>query len=218
MDVDSKNEVLRYLGYRGQEISPELSARIDNAMAECRAVVRPRHVLRRFSLMWDNEGLYLANTDVILGGEAIACHLANAKEVALLAATLGIEIDSRIRRAQHSDMAYALMLDAAASQLIEEVCDTAEASLRIQAASEGLCAGSRFSPGYSDLPLELQAPLLTLLDAPRRIGLNCTDNHLLTPGKSVTALIGLFQGKSPDAVHGCDNCPMHKSCTVRKRM
>lgn len=210
--MNSKHEVLRYLGYRGQKLSSELSARIDDAMAECRAVSRARHILRRFSFVQEDKGLCLAGTDIRLRGKAISRHLAQAKEVALLAVTLGTEIEMSIRRAQYSDLAYALMLDAAASQRIEEVCDAAEASLRIQVAAEGLCLGSRFSPGYDDLPLELQTSLLTLLDATRRIGLNCTDKHLLTPGKSVTALIGIFQGKAPDTERGCDHCPRQKSC------
>ncbi|MCL1874476.1 MAG: methionine synthase [Clostridiales bacterium] len=216
MKTNTKNEVLRYLGYRGQEISPGLSAQIDGAIAECRAVTRARHVLRRFSLREDAKGIYLTGTELTLSGRAITRNLAKAKEVALLAATLGTEIESRIRRAQYSDLAYALMLDAAASQLIEEVCDAAETSLRTQAAAEGLCIGSRFSPGYDDLPLGLQTPLLSLLDAPRRIGLNCTDKYLLTPGKSVTALIGIYQGQAPGPERGCDHCPMQKSCFAVK--
>jgi len=217
MNPDAKSEVLRYLGYHGQELSPELAARVDAAMAECRAVTRARHTLRRFPLVPESNGLRLAESDVLLSGKQVARRLAGAKEAVLLAATLGTEIETCIHRHQHLDMAYALMLDAAASQRIEEICDAAEDALRAQLVGEALCLGRRFSPGYGDLPLSLQAPLLALLDAPRRIGLTCTASFLLTPRKSITALLGLFAGEAPSAGHGCAYCSISDRCGIRKR-
>ncbi|MCL2495901.1 MAG: methionine synthase [Clostridiales bacterium] len=217
MRPDAKSEVLRYLGYCGQELTPELDARIEAAMAECREAARPRHLLRRFALKHETAGMHVADSGIILSGESVVHYLTGAREVALLAATLGAELETLIRRKQHTDMAYALMLDAAATQLVEYTCDDAGDVLRAQVADEGLCVGERFSPGYGDIPMALQPSLLALLDAPRRIGLSCTDKYILTPRKSVTALIGLFTGQPPEGGNGCAQCSMRDSCVIRKQ-
>jgi len=217
MRPDAKDEVLRYLGHRGQMLGPEISERIDEAMAECRAISRVRHVLRRFPLERESGQLRVAGTDVLLVGETVERYLAGAKEIALLCATLGIEIETRIRNLQYSDMTCALLLDAAATEFIEEVCDGIEAVLCAQAMEEGLCTGSRFSPGYGDLPIELQASVLALTDAPRRIGLNRTDKYILIPQKSVTAFIGLFESEAGKLKPGCTLCSMGNDCAVRRR-
>ena len=54
----------------------------------------------------------------------------------------------------------------------------------------GLAVRPRFSPGYGDLPLALQREVFAALDCPRRIGLTLSDSLLMSPTKSVTALIG----------------------------
>ena len=48
----------------------------------------------------------------------------------------------------------------------------------------------RFSPGYGDLSLEVQKEIFSLLDCPRKIGVSLGDSLLMTPSKSVTAIIG----------------------------
>ncbi|MBQ9624549.1 MAG: Vitamin B12 dependent methionine synthase, activation domain protein, partial [Clostridia bacterium] len=41
-------EVLRYMGYNGQEISKELQSIIDEAVAECLDCIRPAYMYRLF--------------------------------------------------------------------------------------------------------------------------------------------------------------------------
>ena len=49
----------------------------------------------------------------------------------------------------------------------------------------------RFSPGYGDVPLEIQKDIVMLLDCAKRIGVSLNDSLLMSPSKSVTAFIGL---------------------------
>ena len=49
----------------------------------------------------------------------------------------------------------------------------------------------RFSPGYGDLPIEVQKDFLPLLDAERRLGITLSESCLMAPSKSVTAIIGV---------------------------
>ena len=50
---------------------------------------------------------------------------------------------------------------------------------------------ARYSPGYGDFPLAAQNALVALLDTPRKVGVALTSTFLLTPSKSVTAVIGV---------------------------
>ena len=50
---------------------------------------------------------------------------------------------------------------------------------------------SRFSPGYGDLPLAMQQDVMEALDCGRTVGITLTDSLLMTPSKSVTAIIGM---------------------------
>ena len=68
-----------------------------------------------------------------------------------------------------------------------------------EAAARGLRTNFRFSPGFGDLPLAVQPAFLAALDAPRRIGLAATAGNLLVPTKSVTAVVGLFEGEPSSA-------------------
>ena len=94
------------------------------------------------------------------------------------------------------------------------MCDQAEAEIR---AHFPACSFPfRYSPGYGDLPLEVQGELLALLDAPRRVGLCATESHLLTPRKSVTAILGIAGGKLEQKKRSCLGCPARESCPYRK--
>ena len=74
----------------------------------------------------------------------------------------------------------------------------------------------RYSPGYGDLPLTLQSSLLALLDAPRQVGLCASASHILTPRKSVTAILGVADHPIQASVRSCLGCPAHDGCQYRK--
>ena len=103
-------------------------------------------------------------------------------------------------------------VDAAAA--VEQMCDQIE--LELQGHFPGCSFPFRYSPGYGDLPLELQNPLLDLLDAPRRVGLCASASHILTPRKSVTAILGAADGPIQPTVRSCLGCPARESCQYRK--
>jgi hypothetical protein len=65
----------------------------------------------------------------------------------------------------------------------------------------------RFSPGYNDFDIAHQTDLLRMLQAHKRIGLSETKSHMLTPLKSVTAVIGIgAQDGSPAVKDKCAGC------------
>ncbi len=70
----------------------------------------------------------------------------------------------------------------------------------------------RFSPGYGDLSLEIQKNLLAYLDAHRRIGIELTENYLMIPQKSVTAILGVHTRPFKDKYARCDACIRRENC------
>ena len=60
-----------------------------------------------------------------------------------------------------------------------------------EAVAKGMSLRPRFSPGYGDLPLTVQKEFMTLLDCAHLIGINLNESLLMSPSKSVTAIIGM---------------------------
>jgi len=73
----------------------------------------------------------------------------------------------------------------------------------------------RFSPGYGDLPLEVQPALLEAAQA-HRIGVTAAPSLMMIPQKSVSALIGLSDRPQMARIRGCAFCRMNQTCTLRK--
>ncbi len=216
-----RSEVLRYLGYSGQELAPELDARIDEVVGRCLRVARPRGVTRVFEVAerCEREGtpvLKLAGTTLELAGSSIAEHLDGAVAVGVLAVTAGLTVDAELRRLSLTDRVAEVILDAAGSALVECAADAAEESITVQAGARGLYAGSRFSPGYGDLPLDTQPVLLSTLDAGRLLGITLSSSLLMSPTKSVTAVVGLFEEPHAKGYARCDECRGRMSCRLRE--
>lgn len=205
-------EALRYLGVRAQG-DEGLTNQVRAAAAELEATIRPRWSYRVLDLAWPGGVPSLGG--VALAGEMAAKMLQACAQAAVLVCTLGAEFDRRLLEAQARDMARAVVLDACGSAWVEAGCDAAEAELRTLAPGKFLT--DRFSPGYGDLPLDVQEPLCALVDAQRRLGVCVTPSRMLNPAKTVTAVIGLAASPQPARVRGCAVCAMGESCELRKR-
>lgn len=173
------DEVLRYMGCPPDRADGSLRAQVEACARELLGSIRPRWSWREAEITFEEGGVRLAG-GLLLPGEDLKAHLTGCNRAVIFCATLGAEADALIRRAERLDMGRALTLDCCASAAVEEVCDQIEGEL--QGKFPGCSFPFRYSPGYGDLPLEVQGPLLDLLDAPRRVGLCATQNHLLTPG------------------------------------
>ena len=125
--VLDKKEILRYLGYRSkQELTTEMDVQILQLMEEIKHVAVPRYTFLIFPCRSNEteKSIQVVGTDLILEGKAIYNHLKNANKVALLAATLGIEVERQIRKYELTEMSKALILDACCVEYIEKICGT----------------------------------------------------------------------------------------------
>ena len=213
-----KAEVMRYLGHTGQRMTPELEARIDEVIDLAERTCEPRWLWRAFEVEELTPTVRLAGTSLAFEGSAITGFLAGASQVTLLACTLGASADRELRRLGVSDPLAQLIFDAACTDLVEWGADRACDEIASFASGQGLKAGDRFSPGYADLPLDVQAEFLDVLQAPKRLGLTASASNLLVPTKSVTCIVGLYPEVPPAGHHlGCGACNIWANCQLRSR-
>lgn len=200
--MNIRKEALRYLGYKG-EPDEQTALLLDRAEQEFSAVT-PAFCCK---VMPKSE------CGMLLQGNDIKEHLAQSDRVIIFAATLGAVTERLIRSAEISNMAYAVVLDAYASALIEDYCDRCEEELKQKT---GGFFTWRFSAGYGDYPISMQADFIRFLSADKKIGLTVTENHILIPRKSVTAVIGISEKGYETEKSGCDSCNMRETCKYRK--
>lgn len=207
-----REEVYRYLGVKGQ---PEETVKtlVEQAIEELCAAVRPRFVWRRAALELEEERVRLDSWEIV--SRDLSAHLQSCREALLFAATLGIEADRILSKNSVLHPALAVAEQAAAAALIEQYCDDCCRLLGDAERKRKLYLRPRFSPGYGDFSLAYQPHLLALLDAQRRIGLSVTDTQMMTPMKSVTAIIGLTAEKQSCHTGHCADCP-NQFCVFRK--
>lgn len=209
-----RQEVWRYLGLGDQKPDAMLADKIESACAQLEAVMVPKEIHMRLPLhIQDEETFFLQNHS--FQSRDMVRHLKNCQEVVLFAATLGTGVDQLIRRSEVLDMSMAVILQACAAEAIESWCDMCEAELSKEMENEHLYLRPRFSPGYGDFSIHYQQELLQMLQTPKRIGLTVTENYLMVPIKSVSALIGLTTHKESCHVHKCQSCPQ-VHCPFRK--
>ena len=213
LDPVSLSEAARYMGVRG-EADEKIHSLLKRAESLVIDNLSPKYVYRETSVDVSEDCVRLGCMDTPLTGNDIRAHLSGCDKAVLLAVTLSPEADKLIRRYSVTDMAFSLALDCVCSAAVEQVCDRAEEEIfsRISAPYRTW----RFSPGYGDLPLGIQGDFLRALNAQRRIGLTATENSLLIPSKSVTAVIGLSDKPLNKGGKGCGICNMRESCAYRK--
>ena len=145
------------------------------------AAMRPARVWRRF------DDLSVVGAE---GSASLSKHLSGCHAVYLVCTTIGAMFDALQRRTAATSPSDAFVLQAIGAAAIESWTDEVEDEIRREL-RDGETLVSRYSPGYGDYPLEAQRRLFALLDAPKKIGVSLTDNLIMVPSKSVSAVIGV---------------------------
>lgn len=187
----TEKEYRKYLGIRpGTCADPRLEALIADCLREVREHLRVRGC-RRICDVTVTEG---DAPTVSLGfaevqSSALAKNLLGCRRAVVFAATAGAEIDRLIAKYGRTSTSRAVVIDAISSAAAE---GAAEAACRAAEKEFGKLR-PRFSPGFGDLPLSLQADLLFYTDAGRRAGIRLTETMMLVPSKSTTAIAGIIE-------------------------
>lgn len=214
LDKLNRNEALRYLGYKDFQTDDMTESLLNLCEEEVIKNAVPRYTYRIVDFTRANEGVSIEGTSLILKGDSIKEHLEGCEKAALMAVTLSEGIDRMLRVMSGTDMAKAVVSDSLASVAVEQVCDKVELIIKEELPEYNQTF--RFGIGYGDLPIEHQKEFLTVLNAPKLIGLNVSSSSMLTPTKSVTAIIGLTKGRVKASNRGCASCNLKGTCRFRK--
>lgn len=181
-------------------IDSRLAEQMDEAERLLKAAARPKAVHKVLEIS-------VISTDSI----SIKKHLEGCNKIVLMAVTLGTDVDQLLRRTQITDMAMAVIIDAGASILVEQLADEFQKSIKA-----GPFMTSRFSPGYGDWSITEQSRIVRLLDGQRQIGINVTKDSLMIPRKSITAVMGIAGHPVKGCLATCDECVLKDKCLLKK--
>lgn len=214
-EMDKKRrEAIRYLGF-GRNAVDESRTCFPVQIVKRRfdQFISP-FVYRIFDLDHSVDGLLRVGT-MEIQSKSLLRNLKGCGQVVLFGATLGAGADRLIRRVSLTDMARAVVLQACAAAELEEYCDEQQKKISTELEKSGLYLRPRFSPGYGDFPIEFQEPIMRMLDCAKKIGLTMTDSYMMSPTKSVTAIIGISTEKERCPISGCEACGK-KDCAYRR--
>lgn len=207
-------EAVRYLGYKKHAVDAQTLILIEEAFTEIQKINNNKYIFTIFDLNKKEDGkLQFGNIET--NSHNMKKALAGCDKVVLFAATLGTEIDRLQSRLSIINMAKAVVLQACAAAYLEQYCDECQRQIAEAVKAEGYYLRPRFSPGYGDFSIEYQKNIMQLLDCGKKIGLTVTDSCMLSPKKSITAVIGMSHTDEKCHQYGCEVCENTK-CNFRR--
>ena len=181
-----KNEVLRYAKAGQDESTLRM---LDECIAASCDVLCYKVCYARFPIEINGEELDLGFTKV--RSHSLSRCLDGCSEIILFAATVGAQFDRLISKYNVISPARAILLQALGSERVEALCDEFCGEMSEIEAEKGNSLRPRFSPGYGDLPIDIQKEVFVALDCAKNIGISLGESLCMTPTKSVTAIIGI---------------------------
>ena len=223
----NQKEILRYMGYRSNEADQMITQLLDDCIAEISPLLIYKVCFRTFSLSCSSfdadqdlqtdgqAGSFLDLTFMQTDSKDLAKNLAGCHELVAFAATVGIAVDRLITKYGAVSPSRALCMQAIGAERIESLCDCFNQEIDEKYRQENCFTRPRFSPGYGDFVLEAQREIFKVLDCSRKIGLSLNESLLMSPSKSVTALIGISHTQKNRCRSGCIQCTK-TDCNFRR--
>lgn len=182
-----RREILRYMGCR--EETRDTAQLVDSCLKLCEGVLAPRAVFAEFDISRNDPILDLGFARV--QSRDLGKALEGCESVILFCATVGHAIDRLIAKNSRLSPSKALCLQAIGAEAIEALCNEFCSDMAREYSEKGHSLRPRFSAGYGDLTLELQRDIFRTLECEKRIGVALGDSLMMSPSKSVTAIIGV---------------------------
>jgi Vitamin B12 dependent methionine synthase, activation domain len=210
------DEVLRFQGYKkGRDVpGTDVRALFDEALAEGRRLMTPRAVARwaRVTragpdrLEVEGEPLTIPRIGALWGA---------VEHAAVTVCTIGEALEQRVSALWEArELALASMLDSVGSGAVESLAEYVN-DLLCQQGLPGLRVTNRISPGYADWDVAEQ-PRLFRLCAGDAIGVRLNEACVMTPGKSISLMVGAGPAARVDHYFSqCARCWM-RECAYRR--
>ena len=195
-------EIMRYARIRGADDS--YRPLIEECMKEAGLSLSYRVCYTIAPLTRQEDMMSLGGIGIC--SDTISKAVKDAERVLLFAATVGAPFDLLIRKYSAVSPSKALIMQAIGAERVESLCDMFCADIDSQLCADGQRLTPRVSPGYGDIPLEMQRDLFAVLDCPRKIGLTLDKSLMMSPSKSVTAICGVVSKPYDNIKSSCSRC------------
>ena len=210
----NKAEVLRYLGYKKNDIQNAPHSVINECIGKVTASAAYKACYDKFPISMPGSSM-LDLGFMSVSSKSLAKNLSCCNEIILFTATIGIETDRLIQKYTALSPVYAVVLQAVGAAAIEGWCNELNSRFAEREQKNKRYLRPRFSPGYGDLPLNMQKDIFRVLDCSRKIGVTLTDSLMMLPTKSVSALIGISSENTECKQEGCEACENY-NCAYRR--
>lgn len=206
-----RKEILRYLGYGGASPKENDAALIERCTDEVATAIDCKACYDCFSVTVSGDSVSVG--PITVTSKALKRNLNGCQSAVIFTATVGFQVDRIISRYSLLSPSHAVVAQAAGAAAIEAWCDEICRILAEQYSDKHL--RPRFSPGYGDVPLAVQNDIFALLDCRRKIGVTLTENLLMLPSKSVSAIVGIGASKGIECDNSCEMCD-NTECEFRR--
>lgn len=187
------NHVLGRLGYNPNktEMDEVIRGQIIETIQWAGGYIHPAAHVLDVNIVKKQADITVLEGGLPLQSAKLSAILADAVSVSLLVCTIGNKLkEQAVKASDAGEMTRAVILDAVASEAVEAFADQITEILSRERQLQGLRPTMRYSPGYGDLKTDIHHALLPLLEA-EKIGVrHHPGNFILTPEKTVTAVIG----------------------------
>ena len=183
------HEILRYLGYQNAEPEPVVKAQIEAITDEVIAALQCRACYCLCDIL-------VAGDTIDFGVFSVTSHdlakaLFGCGKAFLFCATICAGVDRIIAKYSQTKPSAAVIAQAAGAATIESFCDLVCCRIAEKQSEKHCSLRPRFSSGYGDFSLSYQKEIFRVLDCAKHIGVSLTQSLMMTPSKSVSAVIGV---------------------------
>ena len=189
-----RHDILIRLGYRGRttEIPREQMEQLDVYIEETAGIIELTGVCLRCGIESTSEGVSLKDDTAVFDSEKLAGFLSDSDQILMMGITGGKAVADEISRLQQDkQMTKAVVMDAAASEIVDEGFNWIAGLYAKELVREGRrLTVRRFSAGYGDFDIRYQQDIYRILDL-QELGITITESSLMLPEKSVTAIYGI---------------------------
>ena len=185
-------DILRYAGIG------EMTLQTKKLLEECLNEVKDKIT---YKICWSQFSINIKDNIIDMGfakakSKDLTINLKECDSIIIFAACVGFEIDRLIAKYTTLSPTKSVIFQAIGTERVESLCDVFCEEIKEQVKSLGQNIKPRFSPGYGDLPLDFQKEVCKVLDCQRQIGITLNKSLLMSPSKSVTAIIGITRRKA----------------------
>ncbi len=207
----NKKEILRYSGVKNS--APDIEKLMEECIEEAEKILTYQVCFCELPVRVFRERIMIS--DVVIDSKNLSDVLASCDSAILFGATVGVGPDRLISKYGKLSPAKAFMFQAIGAERIETLCNAFCEEKNQEVKKEGKSLCPRFSPGYGDLDLTLQKDLFRILSLSKNIGLTLNESMLMSPSKSVTAIVGVATCE----LHTKTGCKLCKKtdCEYRKK-